>query len=315
MGDPASRSCEGRVALVTGASRGIGRAVATRLAAEGAAVAICSRPTPGFEQLGTLEEARSRLAEFGGRVVAIPFDLAADVPPRAELVQRVEDELGPVDILVNNAAAGSFRPFMEWSDDAMATVLELNFWAPWHLIRRVLPGMRDRGAGWIVNMSSQTAVPPSGPPFPPTYPSSQGTMYGGSKAFLNRWTSSLAAEVYGSGIAVNALAPEAAAATEVLVEYSDLAAELYEPLETMAEATLALCTGDPESLTGRITTSLELLVDLDRPVRDLEGDTLVPGWQPSDLPPKIAAMRAHASGERSFGRSNVDAIMRGRIGG
>jgi NAD(P)-dependent dehydrogenase (short-subunit alcohol dehydrogenase family) len=313
MDERARRSCEGRVALVTGASRGIGRAVAIRLAAEGADVAICSRPTPGFEGLGTLEGARDELAAFGGRVLAIPFDLSLRDPPRDTLIDQVEDGLGPVEILVNNAAAGSFRPFMDWTDEAIATILELNLWAPWLLIRRVLPGMRERGAGWIVNMSSQTAVAPVGPPFPATHPSTQGTMYGGSKAFLNRWTASLAAEVYGEGIAVNALAPEAAAATEVLVEYSDLATELYEPLETMAEATLALCSSDPGVLTGKVITSLQLLVDLDRPVRDLAGAAVLPAWQPRDLPAKINVMRQHATGERSLGRSNVDAIMRGRV--
>ena len=280
---------------------------------EGADVAICSRPTPGFENLGTLERARDELSRLGGRVLAIPFDLSHADPPRAALIDQVEAELGPVDILVNNAAAGSFRPFMEWTDVAMATILDLNFWAPWHLIRRVLPGMRERGAGWIVNMSSQTAVEPLGPPFPATHPSIQGTMYGGSKAFLNRWTASLAAELYGEGIAVSSLAPEAAAATEVLVEYSDIAAELYEPLETMAEATLALCTGDPAALTGKVTTSLQLLVDLGRPVRDLRGEALVPGWQPDDLAPRIVLMRQHARGERDVGPSNVDAVMRGHV--
>jgi NAD(P)-dependent dehydrogenase (short-subunit alcohol dehydrogenase family) len=313
MSEQAARSCEGRVALVTGASRGIGRAVAIRLAAEGADVAICSRPTPGFENLGTLEEARADLAELGGRVMAIPFDLSTNDPPRTALIDQVEEELGTIDILVNNAASGGFRAFMEWTDAAMSAILELNFWAPWHLIRRVLPGMRERGAGWILNMSSQTAAEPVGPPFPATHPSTKGTMYGGSKAFLNRWTASLAAEVYGDGIAVNALAPEAAAATEVLVEYSDLADELYEPLETMAEAAVALCSGEPGVLTGKVTTSLQLLVDLDRPVRDLAGTTTVPGWQPHDLPPRIEVMRQHARGERSTAPSNVDRVMQGRV--
>jgi NAD(P)-dependent dehydrogenase (short-subunit alcohol dehydrogenase family) len=307
------RVCQDRVALVTGASRGIGRAVAMRLAAEGADVAICSRPTPGFGQLGTLEEARDAIGALGGRVVAIPFDLGAAEVPRSALVEQVEDQLGPVDILVNNAAAGTFRPFLDWTDAAMAKTLELNFWAPWQLIRSVLPGMRERGAGWIVNMSSQTATLPVGPPFPQTHPSLEGTMYGGTKAFMNRWTASLAAEFAGKGVAVNALAPEAAAATEVLVEYSDLADELYEPLETMAEATLVLCSSDPSELTGRVVTSLELLAELARPVRDLSGAALVPGWQPADLPPKVEVMRAHARGERTTSPSNVDRIMEGRV--
>ena len=313
MSDP-ERACHGRVALVTGASRWIGRAVAIRLAAEGADVAICARPAPGFEQLGTLERAREDIAAFGGRVVAIPFDLGSDEHPRAALVDQVEEQLGAVDILVNNAAAGTFRTFLDWTDASMAKTLDLNFWAPWQLIRRVLPGMRERGRGWILNMSSQTATLPTGPPFPATHPSREGTMYGGTKAFMNRWTASLAAELYGEGVAANALAPEAAAATEVLVEYSNLADELYEPLETMAEASLALCSGDPAVLTGRVVTSLELLVELDRPVLGLDGDAPVQGWQPGDLPPKIEIMRAHACGERATAPSNVDRVMEGRVG-
>ncbi len=309
----AERTCEGRVALVTGASRGIGRAIALRLAAEGADVAICARPTPAFEQLGTLEETKAALAELGGRTIAIPFDLGDAGQPRAALVDRVEHELGPVDILVNNAAAGTFRRFMDWTDGAMAKTLELNFWAPWHLVRRSLPGMRERGAGWILNVSSQTATIPDGPPFPMTHPATEGTMYGGTKAFLNRWTASLAAELFGEGVAANAIAPEAAAATELLVEYSDLPDELYEPLETMAEASLALCSGDPNVLTGKIVTSLELLAQLGRPVRDLSGEALVAGWQPADLPPRIEIMRAHARGERSSAPSNVDRVMEGRV--
>ena len=293
MGD----ACAGRVALVTGASRGIGRAIATRLAAEGAAVAICSRPTPGFEQLGTLDGARDELAAFGGAVVAIPFDVGDPAVDRGALVDRVEAELGPVDILVNNAAAGGYHPFLEWDDATIARAIEVNFWAPWQLTRRALPGMRERGHGWIVNVSSVAARVPVGPPFPETLPSVHGTVYGGTKAMLDRWTVSLAVECATDGVAVNTLAPHAAAATEVLVTYSNLADYLYEPLETMAEAALALCTADPGRLTGQVTTSLALLVDLDREVRDLAGRERVEGWQPRDLPPRMEKMAQHARGE------------------
>ena len=301
-------ACAGRVALVTGASRGIGKAIALRLAAEGAAVAICSRPSPGMAELGTLEGARDEIAALGGKVLAIPFDMGDPSLDRGTLVDQVEAELGPVDILVNNAAAGGFRPFMEWTDEQMAKVLELNFWSCWHLIRRTLPGMRERGCGWILNVSSQTAVGPQGPPFPPTQPAKFGTIYGGSKAFLDRWTTSLGVETFGEGIAVNTIAPEAAAATEVLVEFSDLPDYLYEPLETMAEGALALCTADPATLTGQITTSLQLLVDLQRPVYDLAGRELVAGWQPADIPARIEKMAQHSRGELRSGPTGVERV-------
>ena len=298
---------------MTGASRGIGKAIAVRLAAEGAAVAICSRPSPGIANLGTLEQARDDIAALGTNVVAIPFDLGDPSQDRAALVEEVEDALGPVDILVNNAAGGGFRPFLEWTDEQIATVIELNFWSCWHLIRRVLPGMLERGEGWILNVSSQTATVPQGPPFPATQPARIGTIYGGSKAFLNRWTVSLGVETHGQGIAANTIAPQAAAATEALVEYSDLPDYLYEPLETMAEGALALCTADPAKLSGQVTTSLQLLVDLQRPVYDLHGKQLFDEWQPESLPPRIEKMRQHAAGEITLGRpTGVDRVTNAR---
>jgi NAD(P)-dependent dehydrogenase (short-subunit alcohol dehydrogenase family) len=199
-------------------------------------------------------------------------------------------------VLVNNAATGGFKGFLGWSDADIEHVLQLNHWAPWQLTRRVLPGMLERGEGWVLNLSSATAELPEGPPFPNTAPATMGTVYGGTKALLNRWTASLAAEVAPAGVTVNTLAPQAAAATELLVAHSDLPPELVEPLETMAEAALALCTAPPAHLAGRIAYSLELLAELDRPTLDLAGREELVDWRPESLPPRIEHMRAHARG-------------------
>lgn len=117
-------------------------------------------------------------------------------------------------------------------------------------------------------------------------------MYGGTKAALNRLTVAAASETHGHGISVNALAPQAAIATPALVAAGWINEVMFEPLDTMAEAALALCTGDPLTLTGRIAFSLQLLVELQRPVLDLLGASLVDGWQPADLPAVIARQEA-----------------------
>src|SRR5690606_29969460 len=110
---------------------------------------------------------------------------------------------------------------------------------------------------------------------------------GSSKAALNRLTMSVASECEGQGIAVNALTPQAAVLTEALAGGGWIDDAMFEPLETMAEAILALATADPDRLTARIAYSLQLLVELDRPVYDLAGRELVEGWQPADLPAVI----------------------------
>jgi NAD(P)-dependent dehydrogenase (short-subunit alcohol dehydrogenase family) len=285
------------VALVTGASRGIGKAIAIRLAAEGASVAVVARtPAPTADSVGSLAQTIEEVERVGSRGMQIARDLGDPSLDRGMLVDQVEAALGPVDILVNNAAAGGYQLMGEWTDAQIRHVLELNFWAPWQLTRRVLPGMVERGRGSILNISSASALRPDGPPFPQTITSTRGTIYGGTKAMMDRWTVSVAAEVQGTGVVVNTLAPQAAALTETLLtRRAGIPPALIEPLETMAEAAVALCTGDPESLTGQVTYSLALLAALGRPVHDLSGDKVLEEWGPGRIP---AVLEAQAESRR-----------------
>ncbi|MDE0492324.1 MAG: SDR family NAD(P)-dependent oxidoreductase [Acidimicrobiaceae bacterium] len=297
------RQCEGQVALVTGASKGgTGTAIALRLAAEGARVAITARSVDG------LEATQDRIRESGGQCVVLPSDLSDPHGARTKLVERTEAALGPVDILVNNAAVGGYGSFESVPAGRLERALQVNLWAPWLLTAEVIGGMRERGHGAILNLTTFSAELPPGPPFPTNKPSKAGAMYGATKAALNRLTVSVASECEGQGIAVNALAPQGAIATPSLVAAGWVEGVMFEPLETMAEAALALCTGDPDRLTGRIAFSLQLLVELRRPVFDLLGESLVDGWQPEDLPDIISRQQQSVAG-----RGWPDAYTFGRV--
>jgi NAD(P)-dependent dehydrogenase (short-subunit alcohol dehydrogenase family) len=286
-GEGRSQAVEGRVALVTGASQGgIGTAIAVRLAAEGAFLAISGRSQRG------LDDCREQIRAAGGTCVVLPADLADPDGARTTLVSDAARALGPVEILVNNAAVNGYKPFEEWTHEEVLRQYEINVFAPWDLARQALPAMRARGAGWILNLTSFAAELPWGPPFPTNRPSKGGAAYGSSKAALNRLTVALASECEGQGIAVNALTPQAAALTRRLAAGSSIDDAMFEPLETMAEAALALVSADPNQLTARIAFSLQLLVELGREVRDLHGEALVPGWQHADLPAVIERQAA-----------------------
>jgi NAD(P)-dependent dehydrogenase (short-subunit alcohol dehydrogenase family) len=268
MAPAPGRELDGRVALVTGASRGIGVAIARRLAGEGAAVALVARtldPEPGTRLPGSLSETAAAIAASGGRSLPIVANLA-DPADRARIVPAVEAAFGPVDVLVHNAAAAIYAPTGEMPLRRRQTVFEVNVHAAIDLAQAVLPAMRARKRGWIVNLSSATAAYPPPPPAtgaPPTM-----SVYGASKAALERLTIGLAAEVYADGIAVNAIAPVAAVETPgaaalvgpLLREHP----ELVEPVEWLAEAVLALATCDPARCTGRVLLSGPFLDELGR---------------------------------------------------
>jgi citronellol/citronellal dehydrogenase len=272
---------DGRVVLVTGASRGIGAAIAQRFAAEGAAVGITARTltsVPDAPLAGSLEDTLELIHAAGVPGVAVVADIA-DGDDRARIVPEVQRALGPIDVLVNNAAAAMYLPNAEISLKRRRLTYEINVHAPMDLAQAVLPEMRRRRRGWILNISSATSKHPKGPPFDPRFTMGYLTgTYGSSKLALERFTTSLAAEVYADNVAVNTLAPVAAVRTpgaEMLVGPTlDANPEIVESLELFVEAALALATCDPATTTGGILYSRPLLESLGRDVRALDGSPL-----------------------------------------
>jgi citronellol/citronellal dehydrogenase len=271
-------SLEGRVALVTGASRGIGAAIARRLASEGAAVAVTARSVDTHPHLpGTLRETLAAIEGAGGRAVAIGADLMQP-DDRARIVEEARAALGPIDVLVNNAAAAFYMPFAKVSEKRFRVAFEVNVRAPWDLAQRVVPDMEKQGRGCIVNISSDTARHPQGPPYGDFQRHGGAVLYGATKAALDRISAGLAAELFDAGIAVNSLSPVAAVLTpgvEALGVVPEEFRETAEPVEHLAEATLALCEPRDEPITGRVLFSAPLLEELGRPVRTLDGRGLL----------------------------------------
>ncbi len=287
-------SCAGKVAIVTGGSRGIGRATALRLAHEGADVAMVARDIDG-ERLGrslagTIEEVRAT----GRRALPVAADLTDASFPRGRIIEQVEAELGPVDILVNNAAMSVFKDVVDWNLDKVRMMQEVNVMAPWELSAAVIPGMLERGSGWIVNISTGVAEPDRARP--------GGAAYGGTKAMLDQMTRCLALELAGTGVVANVVSPQGAALTEFvgqLVDRGALDRELTEPVEAMAEAVLALATA-PSDVSGLVIRDLELLAELGRPVHDVEGEQVLAGFAVEDLSARIASMGASEGNSRDL---------------
>ena len=242
---------KGRNAIVTGASRGIGEAIAARLAMEGARV-VCSARTAesGESRLpGTLHETVERIRQAGGEATFIKADLAQSVE-RERLVEEAVAAYGPVDILINNAAITYFTPVVEFTEKRFKLMMEVQVYAPFHLSQLVLPSMRERKQGWIVNISSPAGLHPKAP----YTRRGGGTVYGMCKAALERFTTGLASEVYDDGVAVNVVSPGLVDTPGVAVHglINEATKDRVQPIEYIAEAVYRLASGDPKALTGRI---------------------------------------------------------------
>ena len=182
---------QGRTAIVTGASRGIGRAVATLLADEGANVVVVSRSAD------VLDAVVQEITRRGGRAIAVAADVTGDDAPQ-QIVDRALAEFGGLDILVNNAGGNSFMsPLQTMRFSGWQKTMALNLDSTVRLIQAALPAMVDGGHGSVVNVSSVTGL--RGSPLM--------SHYGAAKAAVISLTQSLAIEVATDGVRVNALVP------------------------------------------------------------------------------------------------------------
>jgi NAD(P)-dependent dehydrogenase (short-subunit alcohol dehydrogenase family) len=183
---------DGRVALVTGAAgAGIGRATARRLAEAGATVVVTD-----IHERRTAETAAALREDFGDRIAGHTLD-GGDGDAIARVVAQVRETVGPIDVLVNNAAINPFAGLEEIAPADWDRALAVDLTGPWLLIRAVLPDMKERGRGSIVNVSSIAAY---------TSPEREAP-YAAAKAALHSLTRTVAREMGPHGIRCNAVAP------------------------------------------------------------------------------------------------------------
>lgn len=272
----------GRRALITGASRGIGCAIAERFAAEGASVALVARTLDEHEKLaGSLNETagRCRAVADGGQVVATIVADLTDGDERDRVVPEAHEALGgPIDVLVNNAAGAIYGAIAGYPRRKRRLMVELNVHCPVDLAQAVVPAMTARGEGWILNLSSASSAHPVGPPFDLGGVKGVYGFYGATKAMLDRVTTAMASELHGTGIRVNTVEPRAAVMSEGADEVvgAMLRPEQIESMEAMVEAALWLCDCGPDH-TGRIESSIDLLEREGVTVMNLQGAAPHPG--------------------------------------
>jgi 2-hydroxycyclohexanecarboxyl-CoA dehydrogenase len=221
----------GKVAIVTGAANGIGRAIAIRLADEGAKVALADI------QLDSAEQAAADIRRAGASAIAVALDVTK-FDQAIAAADRVESELGPIDILVNNAGWDVVLPFVESSPDLWDKVIAINFRGMLNCCKAVAPRMQSRGAGKIVSISSDAA----------RVGSSGEAVYAGCKAAIIGFSKTLARELAASHINVNVVCP---GPTDTALLKNAMAGR-EKVLEAMARGIPFRRLGQPDDLAGAV---------------------------------------------------------------
>jgi 2-hydroxycyclohexanecarboxyl-CoA dehydrogenase len=222
-----------RVALVTGAAGGIGRAVCLALGAAGRAVAVSD------VRLDGAEETASAVSEAAGRTAAVELDVTSTESVAAG-VAAASDALGSIDIVVNNAGWDQLRPFLETDEQFWDRVIEINFKGCLRVTRQVLPGMVERGFGRVVNVASDAG----------RVGSSLESVYSGAKGGVIAFTKTIAREVARSGVTANAVCP-GPTRTPLLEGMTEAGGE--ELVDSLTRAVPMRRLGEPEDVAAAVT--------------------------------------------------------------
>jgi NAD(P)-dependent dehydrogenase (short-subunit alcohol dehydrogenase family) len=272
-----SKLFAGKTALVTGSSRGIGRAIARRLAVEGATVVVTGRSLEtSSRDPGTLNETVALIEAAGGHAIPLACDLN-DQRQCEQLIDNATNVAGPVDILINNAGIADYHPLEKMPLDVFDRTISNYLRVPFILTKAVLPQMRERGAGWIVNIGSVTAQAPRKPYN--VFDTDMGaTIYAAAKAALNRYTQGAAAELLKWNIAVNMVAPSTAIVTPGARQYIP---EDYpgEKVAYLVQTVVEMCRLPAAERTGVLAHSIHFPAKYGVAVMDLDGVTPLPSAQ------------------------------------
>jgi len=233
MNNSGAGAIQGKVTLVTGASRGIGLAVARSLARMGAQVALCARDE------GRLAAIANELGRDGHKAAAIPADVS-QASGAASAVQRTEQALGPIEILVNNAGIGYFAPVQEASEENWDAVIDTNLKSVFLLSKAVAPGMIRLHGGHIINIASLAGKSAF----------AGGSIYCASKWGLLGLTQCMAEDLRPHGIRVSAICP-GSVNTEFSPHVGKDPAKMLQP-EDVAHAVEAIVTQEPQSFISEI---------------------------------------------------------------
>jgi len=243
----------GRVALVTGASRGLGKQIALELGRQGAAVAVVARTETAGKVPGTIHETAAAIVAAGGTALPVRCDLTDD-DDIAAAVAQTDERLGPIDLLVNNAGVILTKPLLETAPRHLDLMYRVNVRAPFVLMQAVVPAMIGGGRGHVVNIATLSSQA-RGTAVPLGYAG-----YTGTKAALVRMTLAIALELGPHGVSVNALAPTGLIETEGWRTVAgDARLPNAEPIEYVGRAVAWIAAQDPCALTGRFLETQALL--------------------------------------------------------